>query len=155
VDRGYSIDTTSSRFEAAEVHRLLSEHAYWAKNRGVETVAASLAGSLNFGAFDEGGRLVGFSRVVSDYATFAWLCDVVVHPDHRGRGVAAALVEAVAGHPRLRGLRRIVLATRDAEGLYAKFGWKPLAGPELWMAKMGEPGSGAPEAPPTRAVSKE
>jgi GNAT superfamily N-acetyltransferase len=133
---GYRISTDPADFDPRAVHGLLSGHAYWARTRSLETVTRSLAGSLNFGVFAGDGRLAGFSRIVSDYATFAWLCDVVVHPDHRGLGLGKALVEAVVGHPRLQGLRRIILATRDAEGLYAQYGFKRLEGPETWMAKM-------------------
>ena len=138
MKEGYAISTDPDRLESAAVHRLLSEHAYWAQGRSLETVAASLSASLNFGAFAPDGTLAGFSRIVTDYATFAWLCDVVVHPDHRGLGLGKALVEAVVTHPRLLGLRRIILATGDAEGLYAKYGFKPLDGPELWMVKSAE-----------------
>jgi GNAT superfamily N-acetyltransferase len=139
MDERYSLTTDPDRLAPEAVHALLAAHAYWAAGRSLDTVRASMESSLNFGALHVGGTLAGFSRVVSDYATFAWLCDVVVHPEHRGRGLSRALMEAVVGHPRLQGLKRFVLATRDAMGLYEKFGFGPLPGPELWMTKLAEP----------------
>jgi GNAT superfamily N-acetyltransferase len=113
--------------------------SYWAKDIPRETFERALASSICFSAFvDDGGGAaqVGFARVTTDRATFAYLADVFVLPSHRGRGVADRLMESVAGHPDLQGLRRWVLVTRDAHRLYAKHGWKSLASPagymELW-----------------------
>src|SRR6266568_4978577 len=92
----------------------------------------SWAGSLSLGAF-LGGRQVGFARVISDFASFAYVADVFVVPEHRGRGISKLLMRAIIEHPDLQGLRRILLATRDAHGLYAQFGFEPLTHPEAFM----------------------
>ena len=110
--------------------------SYWAKGIPRATFERALASSICFSAFVHDGageQQVGFARVATDRATFAYLADVFVLPSHRGRGVADRLMEAVAAHPDLQGLRRWVLITRDAPGLYAKHGWKPLAAPDRYM----------------------
>ncbi len=95
-------------------------------------------GSICFSAFAgepaRGAPQIGFARVVTDRATFAWLCDVFVLKKHRGSGVAKRLMDAVMAHPDLKGLRNVLLATRDAHGLYARYGFTPLAEPQRWMA---------------------
>jgi GNAT superfamily N-acetyltransferase len=108
--------------------------AYWAKGRSRELIARYLRYSLVFGVYD-GTRQIGLARVVSDYSTFAWLCDVFIHEDFRGRGLGKWLIKSVLDHPDLQGLRRIMLATNDAHGLYAQYGFIPLASPERWMEK--------------------
>jgi GNAT superfamily N-acetyltransferase len=118
----------------------LSERAYWALGRSRETIEASIRGSLCFGAFEETddggrGRQVGFARVVTDQATFGWICDVFVDEAARGRGIGQALMAAIVGDPRLQGFRRMVLATRDAETLYARFGFEPLRNSGRWMER--------------------
>jgi GNAT superfamily N-acetyltransferase len=115
----------------------LSERAYWAQGRSRDTIEASIRRSLCFGAFDDaaGGRQVGFARVVTDEATFAWVCDVFVDESARGRGVGKALVAAAVADPRLATCR-LQLATRDAEGLYAQFGFQPLRYPERMMERL-------------------
>jgi ribosomal protein S18 acetylase RimI-like enzyme len=115
--------------------RLDLSNSYWAAGRPREVVAKSLANSLCFGAYD-GARQVGLARVVTDRATFAYLCDVYVEPEYRGRGVGKRLMAAVAAHPELQGLRRFHLVTRDAQGLYAQFGFTPLALPERHMERV-------------------
>jgi GNAT superfamily N-acetyltransferase len=104
----------------------------WARGIPRETVAASIAASLCFGLFD-GGAQIGFARVISDRATFAYLCDVYVLEGYRGRGLGKWLIEVVTSHPDLKRLRRFVLATRDAHSLYEKFGFTPLNKPEIFM----------------------
>ena len=118
--------------DRALIHRFLSEHSYWARGVPREIVDRSLAHSLCLGLYHD-GRQLGFARVVSDFATFAWLADVFVVGDHRGKGLGRRLVAAVLAHPRLQGLRRFMLGTRDAHGLYARFGFKSLAQPERFM----------------------
>ena len=130
------ITTDPARIDAKTVHAWL-QGAYWAKGRTLETVEKSLANSLNFAALQD-GKMVGFARVVTDRATFAWLCDVIVHESARGKGVGKALVMAVVEHPDLGGIKRIVLATQDAHGLYSQFGFEPLPFPERWMAKLAQ-----------------
>jgi GNAT superfamily N-acetyltransferase len=113
----------------------LSERSYWARGRGRSVVERSIAGSLVFSALLD-GRQVGFARVVTDEATFAWICDVFVDESARGRGVGRRLMAAVLADPRLQGLRRTLLATRDAHGLYAGFGFEQLAEPDTWMVRL-------------------
>lgn len=134
VQRGqFTISTDPARLDLRAVADMLTR-AYWAKGRTREVIARYVQHSLTFGLYD-GTRQIGLARVVSDYTTFAWLCDVFVHEDYRGRGLGVWLMETVHAHPDLQGLRRWLLATRDAHGLYEKFGWKPLANPERWMEK--------------------
>jgi GNAT superfamily N-acetyltransferase len=108
--------------------------AYWAKGRTPEVIARYLEHSLTFGIY-HGELQIGLARVVSDYTTFAWLCDVFLHEDYRGQGLGKWLLQTVHSHPDLQGLRRWMLATRDAHGLYEQFGWTSLANPERWMEK--------------------
>jgi GNAT superfamily N-acetyltransferase len=112
----------------------LSERAYWALGRSRSVIERSIAGSLVFSSF-LGGRQVGFARVVTDQATFAWICDVFVDESARGRGVGKRLMTAILEDPRLQGLKRMMLATHDAHGLYAGFGFEPLTEPEKWMVR--------------------
>ena len=114
------------------VYRFLSEEAYWSKGIPREIFDASIAGSLSFAAYRD-HELVGYARVVTDRATFAWLCDVFVLPAHRGAGVARVLMDAVMAHRDLARVRNFLLATRDAHGLYAKYGFAPLPEPARWM----------------------
>jgi GNAT superfamily N-acetyltransferase len=106
--------------------------AYWAKGRPRERTQRALENSLVFGLYD-GSRQIGLARVVSDYAIFAYLCDVFVHEDYRAHGLGRWLVETVMAHPDLQGLRRWTLATRDAHDLYRQYGWNPLTDPQCWM----------------------
>lgn len=135
---GFEISTDKSRLDVAAIHRWISERSYWAQGRPRAVVERAIENSLCFGAYDDGGRMAGFARVVTDYATFAWLCDVFVLDEHRGRGIGKRLVEAVVEHPDLRGLRRIVLATKDAHELYRRYGgFVDLPMPERWMVRHG------------------
>ncbi|HEU4995361.1 MAG TPA: GNAT family N-acetyltransferase [Gemmatimonadaceae bacterium] len=127
----YRISTDPARVDVAAVHAFLST-SYWAEGIPREVVARAIAGSLPFSLF-HGKTQVGFARVVTDRATFAYLADVYVLEAHRGRGLAVWLIETVMAHPDLQGLRRFSLATRDAHGLYARFGFKPVAAPERLM----------------------
>jgi GNAT superfamily N-acetyltransferase len=115
------------------VYRFLSHEAYWSQGLPREVFDAAVANSLSFAAY-AGDELVGYSRVVTDRATFAWLCDVFVLPAHRGNGISKQLMDAVMAHPDLARVRNFMLATRDAHGLYAKYGFAPLAEPARWMA---------------------
>lgn len=115
------------------LHTALSERAYWALGRSRETVERSIANSLCFSAFD-GERQVGFARVVTDQATFAWVCDVFVEDERRGEGIGKGLMQAIVADPRLQGLRRMVLAT-SSPGFYSPLGWVPLEKPERWMMR--------------------
>lgn len=131
----YEISADPSRIDAARVHHWLSTDAYWAMGRPREKQDQAIAGSLNFGAYDaETGAMVAYARIVTDYATFAWLCDVYVDRPARGTGLGTALVAAVRDHLAPCGLRRILLATADAHGVYKKVGFTPLQNPDKWMA---------------------
>jgi GNAT superfamily N-acetyltransferase len=115
------------------VYRYLSEEAYWSRGEPREIFDRSIANSLTFAVY-AGQEVVGFARVVTDRATFAWLCDVFVLAEHRGNGVSRLLMDAVMAHADLARVRSFMLATRDAHGLYAKYGFAPLAEPARWMA---------------------
>jgi GNAT superfamily N-acetyltransferase len=114
------------------IHRFLSENSYWAKGVPREVVDRSIEHSLCFGVY-QGGRQTGFARVVTDFSTFAWLADVFVVEEQRGQGLSKRLVAAALGHPQLQGLRRFLLGTADAHGLYARFGFAPLKQVERFM----------------------
>jgi GNAT superfamily N-acetyltransferase len=133
--KGYEISTDPARLDLDVIHAFLRT-AYWSPEVPRDVVERSLAGSLCFGLYAPGGAQAGFARAVTDRATFAWIADVFVLPEHRGRGLATWLMRTVVEHPQLRGLRRTVLATRDAHGLYAELGFGPLAQPERWMERL-------------------
>ncbi len=136
---GYVISDDPARIDRDLVHRWLAGESYWAAGRTRETVDRSLDhGSVVFGAYDGDGAMIGSARVVTDRATFGWLCDVFVIAEHRGRGVGTALVRAAVTHPELRGLKRFVLATADAHEVYAREGFEPLDRPERWMIRRGD-----------------
>lgn len=130
----YEVDTDPERLDVEVIHGFLKD-AYWCRGIPRDTVARSIAGSLSFGLYHEGEGLAGFGRVVSDRATFAWIGDVFVLPAHRGRGLGVWLVECILAHPELQGLRRWILATDDAHGLYRRFGFTELAEPGVFLTK--------------------
>ncbi|WP_309234489.1 GNAT family N-acetyltransferase [Nocardia sp. XZ_19_385] len=131
---GYEVSTDTARLDVDRVHRWLSTDSYWAMGRSRETQDAAVAGSLNFGVYDTvSGAQVGYARVVSDLATFAWLCDVYIDRSVRGKGFGSALVAVVRDHLESTGVPRILLATGDAHGVYEKIGFHPLESPEEWM----------------------
>ncbi|GHG61327.1 GNAT family N-acetyltransferase [Streptomyces griseocarneus] len=130
---GYEISTDPGRLDTKLVHHWLSTDAFWAIGRSLETVERSVAASVNFGAYDAGGRQAGYARVVTDLATFAWLCDVYVAPEHRGRGVGTLLATAVRDHLAPHRLKRVLLSTLDAHEVYARVGFAPVANPEKLM----------------------
>jgi GNAT superfamily N-acetyltransferase len=127
------ISTDPARLDLDAITDMLSR-AYWAKGRTREVIARYVQHSLVFGLYD-GEKQIGLARIVSDYTTFAWLCDVFVHEDYRGRGIGKWLMETVLSYPELQGLRRFLLATRDAHGLYAQYGFTSLADAGRWMEK--------------------
>ncbi|MGB8942547.1 MAG: GNAT family N-acetyltransferase [Streptomyces sp.] len=132
---GYEISTDAARLDAARVHQWLSTDAYWAMGRSREKQDRAIAGSLNFGVYEAAsGEQVAYARVVTDHATFAWLCDVYVDWAARGKGMGSALVTAIRGHLEPSGLRRVLLATADAHGVYEKAGFSALETPDNWMA---------------------
>jgi GNAT superfamily N-acetyltransferase len=130
----FTISTDLDRLDVDAIADMLTR-AYWAQGRTREMIQRYLQYSLTFGLYD-GSRQIGLARVVSDYTTFAWLCDFFIHEDYRGQGLGKWLMETVHSHPDLQGLRRWMLATRDAHGLYSQFGWVTLDPPERWMMKI-------------------
>ena len=129
----FTVSDDPARLDRDVIERFLTE-SYWAKNIPSATLDRSLRNSLCFTLL-RGERQIGFARVVSDRATFAYLMDVFVLPEFRGRGLAKWLVTCVLGHPELQGLRRWMLGTRDAHGLYAKLGFTPLKRPDVFMER--------------------
>ncbi|MCD4526481.1 GNAT family N-acetyltransferase [Nocardioides sp. cx-173] len=132
------VSTDPARLDVGLIHRWLSEDAYWAIGRSREVVERAIEGSLSFGAYDD-GRQVGYARVVTDRATFAWVCDVYVDRAARGHGVGKALVAAIDATLRGLGVRRAMLATEDAHALYAAVGFAPLPDQHRWLLRTYEP----------------
>ena len=127
------ISTDPADIDFAVVHGFLGQEAYWSRGVPEATLRTAIANSLCFSALADDGAQVGFARVVTDRATFAYLCDVFVLASACGGGVGKALVAAVMAHPDLQGLRRFSLATADAHALYARHGFEPLADPGRFM----------------------
>jgi len=128
------ISTDNQRLDVELIHRFLTEESYWAKTRTLEQTRTAIEHSLCYGAYHD-GRQIAFARVVSDQATFAYVGDVFVLDEFRGQGIGKRLMEAIVADPRLQNLRRWVLATRDAHGLYEQFEFSALRHPERWMEK--------------------
>ncbi|EFL25290.1 GNAT family acetyltransferase [Streptomyces himastatinicus ATCC 53653] len=126
---GYEIATDPSRIDLALVHHWLSTDAFWALGRSRETVEQAARASVNFGIYDSAGAQVAYARVVTDQATFAWLCDVYVAPPHRGKGLGTWLAAAVRDHLAPYNLKRVLLSTLDAHDVYAKVGFVPFPDP--------------------------
>lgn len=129
---GYTLSNDKSRIDVAAVHAYLSR-SYWAEAIPRDVVEKSIAGSVCFGVYEPTGAQVGFARVVTDCATFGYLADVFVLEEHRGRGLSKALMAFILAEPGVQGLRRFLLCTRDAHGLYAQFGFKVAGRPENIM----------------------
>jgi GNAT superfamily N-acetyltransferase len=127
----YDISTDPSRLQLEAIHAYLVR-SYWSPGIPKPVVACAIANSMCFGLY-LGSEQVGFARVITDRATFAYLADVYVLEAHRGQGLSRRLVEQIQAHPDLQGLRRFLLATADAQGLYAQFGFKPLSAPDRMM----------------------
>jgi len=129
----YSITTDKARLDVEAIHRFL-DGSYWAAGRSIETIRRSIENSMAFGVY-LGDEQVGFARVITDYATFAWIADVFILEDHQGKGLGKWLMDVIITHPELQGFRRWVLATKDAHELYRKFGFNELRLPERWMER--------------------
>ncbi len=130
----FTISTDRSRLDVDEIQRFLVEDSYWARERTLDQTKAAIDNSICFGLYHH-DKLIGFARVVSDKATFAYIGDVFVLEEYRGRGLSKWLMQVIVEYPELQGLRRWVLATRDAHGLYSQFEFAPLRFPERWMEK--------------------
>jgi N-acetylglutamate synthase-like GNAT family acetyltransferase len=128
---GYLISVDPTLLDLDVIHGFIST-SYWAKDIPRELIERSIKNSLCFGAYHHSAQ-VGFARIISDYATFAYLADVFILPEHRGKGLSKTLVETIIAHPDLQGLRRWMLVTLDAHGLYESFGFKPVSHPERYM----------------------
>lgn len=130
----FTISTDKNLLQVDAIHKFLTEKSYWAKERTRAQTATAIENSLCFGVY-AGDAQIGFARVVSDYATFAYIGDVYILEDFRGRGLSKRLMETIVNYPELQNLRRWLLATFDAHGLYEKFGFQPLKHPTRWMEK--------------------
>jgi GNAT superfamily N-acetyltransferase len=122
---GYTISTDAAMLDLTVIHQYLSCDSYWAQNIPLEVVERSIANSVCFGIYHN-SRQVGFARLVTDKATFAYLADVFILPEHRGKGLSKWLMKIIHSHPETQGLRRWMLGTKDAHGLYKQFGWTPI-----------------------------
>lgn len=130
----FLISTAHEKLDIETIHHFLTTETYWAGERSLEIVRRSFENSLPFVIY-KNDEIVGFARVVSDFATFAWLADVFIRQEYRGLGLSKWLMETIIAHPDLQGLRRFLLATRDAHGLYRQFGFDDLRIPHLWMER--------------------
>jgi len=130
---GYCVTADPSRLSVDVIHRWLSTEAYWAEGRSLEDVATSIAHSHFYGIVSDGGEMVACARMITDQVTYGWVCDVFVDAAQRGRGLGTWMVGEIVRYWTDRGVRRVVLATRDAHGVYAKVGFAPLAHPERMM----------------------
>jgi GNAT superfamily N-acetyltransferase len=128
----YSLSTDPSLLDVALIHHFLSKESYWAPGIPREIIERSIKNSLCFGLYHE-SRQIGFARMVTDRATFAWLGDVFVLDAYRGEGLGKWMIESLLKHPDLQGLRRILLGTRDAHGLYTQYGFTPLSDPSRFL----------------------
>ncbi|MEA2426698.1 MAG: hypothetical protein QOF37_326 [Thermoleophilaceae bacterium] len=132
LDR-YTVSTDRSRLDVGLIHRFLSEESYWAKGRAREVTERAIGSSFPFGVY-LGDEQVAFARVVTDTITFAWLADVFVLPEHRGRGIGKLLVGSVLAHPEFEGMKRWFLGTADAHELYRQFGFSEPVNPARFMS---------------------
>ncbi|MDD5151970.1 MAG: GNAT family N-acetyltransferase [Flavobacterium sp.] len=128
----YTITTDKNKMDTVAIHDFLSNHSGWSDNIPIEKVQTSIENSLNFGLFHKENQ-IGFARVISDYATIAYLGDIYVLDKYRGQGLSKKLMNAVMNHPNLQGLRRWILLTSTADWLYEKYGFTKLPKPEIYM----------------------
>ena len=122
---GYTISTDTAKLDLAVIHQYLSRDSYWAQDIPMEVVERSVANSFCFGVYHN-NQQIGFARLITDKATFGYLADVFILPGHRGKGLSKWLLTVIHSHPEMQGLRRWLLGTKDAHGLYKQFGWVPL-----------------------------
>lgn len=130
--QGYTISTDQADLDFEFIHQFISR-SYWATGIPAQTLKKAIEHSLCFGVFDAAGQQIGFARVITDKATFAYLADVFIIESVRGRGISKWLIETIVNHADLQGLRRIMLATRDAHGLYSQYGFSGIENPEMLM----------------------
>lgn len=130
--QGYKISTDKTDLDFEVIYGFISK-SYWASGIPRQTLETAISNSFCFGVYDSHDYQIGFARLITDKATFAYLADVFIVESHRGKGLSKWLVESIVSHPELQGLRRMVLATRDAHGLYAQYGFQPIKNPEMFM----------------------
>jgi GNAT superfamily N-acetyltransferase len=130
----FVISTDKDRLQTALIYKFLIEESYWANTRSADQMELAVENSLCFGVY-QGQKQIGFARVISDLGTFAYLGDVFILKEFRGQGISKWLMETIISHPDLQGLRRWILATKDAHGLYEQFGFTSLKFPERWMER--------------------
>ena len=135
LPHGYELSTDRSRLDLGMITDFLSGESYWAAGRPADVIRTSIDNSLTFGLFAPAGAQVGLTRVVTDGATFGWVCDVFVLGRHRGNGLGKAMLAAVLEHPEVAPVRRLLLATADAHGLYRQHGFTSLHQPDRWMER--------------------
>ena len=140
--KGFYTSTDKSKLDVDMIEDFLSRRSYWAKGRARAKIIRSIENSMCFGVYDDKDRQVGFARVLSDYAVFAWIMDVFILEEFRGRGLGKLLMGAITDHPDLQGLERWGLGTKDAHGLYEQFGFRKLKTPETKMEKRNLPTEG-------------
>lgn len=128
----FSISTSKDKLDINSIHEFLSTKAYWALNIPKSRVQTSIENSLCFGVY-HGEKQIGFAKVISDFSTIAYLGDVYIVEEYRGKGLSKWLIETIMTYPKLQGLRRWILLTGDAHGLYRQFGWTDIADPARWM----------------------
>jgi len=133
IDGAWLISDDPARFDLARAHRWISAESYWAEGIPLAVFEKAVGSSLTVGAYAPDGGMAAMGRVVTDRATFGWICDVFVDQAERGKGLGKALMAYLMAHPDLQGFRRLHLATRDAHGLYAGFGFTALTGVDRWM----------------------
>lgn len=136
---GYTISNDKDKLDLLVIHDFLSNRSYWAKNRSYETVVRSVENSLCFGMYNESDTMIGFARVVSDCAVFAYIMDVFILEEYRNKGLGKKLMDGIMKHPDLQGLQRIMLATKDAHEMYRKFGFKMTESADKLMEIVNKP----------------
>lgn len=129
----WTLSDDPARFDLARAHRWIADESYWAKDIPLAVFRRAVENSLTVGAYAASNRMAAMARVVTDRATFGWIGDVFVDKEHRGRALGKLLMTYIRAHPDLQGFRRLHLATQDAHGLYAQFGFGPLTGTDRWM----------------------
>jgi GNAT superfamily N-acetyltransferase len=139
MQSSFFISTDKSKLDIELIHGFLSIEAYWAKGRSIDTVKKSIENSLCFGVYDSDYNQVGFARVVTDYSVFAWIMDVFILDDYRGKGLSKELMNVIMKHSDLQSLQRWGLGTHDAHGLYEKHGFRIIQRPEIFMEKIARP----------------
>jgi len=133
--KGFQISTDKSLLDIDFIHEYLSNQSYWAKGRDLELVEKSIENSLCFGVFDLNIKQVAFARIVTDYVVFAWMMDVFVDENYKGKGIGKALIDYIVNHKELRHVNGIGLRTNDAHELYERYGFTKIPSPNTWMLK--------------------